>query len=100
LKDDLLEALERRTVALNLHAQDGALPRRQQEVGEFAGRKVGSDFAGRLGVRNAGGEGHAPLREDRDKLRAQGLAAAGSLQAEIADQATATPGIAFELAGD
>src|SRR5262245_30307106 len=86
---DGLEALERRGVALDLHAQDRALPRREQEVGKLVGRKGRADFAGRLPFGDAGREWRTPLREDRCKPFAQRFAVGHGFEAEVADQAPA-----------
>src|SRR5215470_11270199 len=50
---DRLEALERRRAALDFHAQDGALPRREEEFCEIIRREGRGDFTGGLRVGDA-----------------------------------------------
>jgi hypothetical protein len=100
LECDGLEAFERLGIAVDLHAQDRALPGREQEVGKLIGLEIGGDLAARLRILDAGGERDTPFGEDRRETCAQQLAAAGCLEAEIADQAAATIAVGLEPSGD
>ena len=88
-ENDAFEALERLGVALDFHAQDGALPGGEQEFGEVLRRECVGDLACRLAFRDACGERGAPFGEDLGEPRPQRLALRRGLEAEIADQAAA-----------
>jgi hypothetical protein len=86
--------------ALDLHAQDGALPGRQQKFREIMRREGRGDLACGLRLRDAGGERCAPFREDGGEPFAQHVALRRGLEAEIADQAAAREVVGREAFGD
>jgi hypothetical protein len=60
-KRDPLESFERFSRAIDFHAQDGAFPRREQELGEIVGIEGRFDLAGglNLGMHAAKGARHS-----------------------------------------
>jgi len=90
LENDVLETLESGGAVFDLHAENGALPRREEEFGEIHGVAGRIDFADRLGLSNAGGKWSLPFLKDFLQSLAQEIALRG-FEAKIADQTTAIP---------
>ena len=93
---DAFEAIERLGVALDLHAQDGALPGREQELGQVLCSESRSDLAGPLPFRDAGGERRAPSAKiSASRVRNISLCGAASRLKSPMRQPRANPALAI-----
>src|SRR6059036_559872 len=76
------------------------VPPSEEEVGQIPCRKAVRDLAGRLCLRDARGEGFAPLREDIGEMRPQWFALRRDLKAQVPDEASQCPLFGLELSRD
>src|SRR5215471_5743317 len=99
LENNVLKAIEGGRAAFDLHTENCAFPRSQEEFGEIHRIEPRIDFTGGLRLGDARSKRSTPFLEYCSQPRAQEFALR-ALKTEIADQATAIPFVVCQHAAN